>query len=66
MHGKEAYGGAELHVQSFLMSKLDGGERLASRPGRFVSGEAVLVRWMKHSAVIDAKQFSDEGMLQPI
>jgi hypothetical protein len=32
------YGGVEAQLHSFLTSTLDGGERSASRPGRFTAG----------------------------
>jgi hypothetical protein len=35
------YGGVEVKLQAFLTSALDGGEWLASRPGRFDPGEMV-------------------------
>ena len=39
--------GVGIQLHSFLISALDGGELLASRPGRFIPGERVpCTRWI--------------------
>jgi hypothetical protein len=39
MQGMEAYGGMEVRLQIFLNSARDGGKLIASRSGRFITGE---------------------------
>jgi hypothetical protein len=34
-------GAVQVYLHSFFFSALDGGERLSSRPGRFIPGETV-------------------------
>jgi len=39
VHAMKAYGGAEIELQSFLTSPLDGGEGRPSPPGRYHQGK---------------------------
>jgi hypothetical protein len=57
-HATKTYGGVEVQFHVFLTSALGGGEWLASRPGRFTSGERVPYThwtgsWMDPRASLD-------------
>jgi hypothetical protein len=44
----KAYWGVQVELHAFLTSALDGGERLASRPGRFTpTGSAPRIHWIR-------------------
>jgi hypothetical protein len=55
----KAYWGVEINLHAFMTSVLDGGERSASRPGRFTPRERVpgthwIGGWVGPRAVLDA------------
>jgi hypothetical protein len=43
----ETYWGVAIHFHAFLTSEVDGGERSASLPGRFIPSETSLIAFGK-------------------